>query len=534
MISNMGESYDDAVVEAAMEAHRQQLKRLKMQHQQLSRESEGFYQEMAWRQQMEEEKQQAPFPPPRQVTSSPGKKLPLPVQFRPGEYSSHMAELARLNELQKEHQQQKVKKLSQQISPKGPASPGRSPRRPPFQKPPNGAMHPTPPVPPGYPRPTAKSRKRKQSNNEPVAPQPQRGVPRPPLPPPGRYRSYPEELELQQLHAMRNAEADPEEYLTMPRAHRNMLAQHRRIPGALASHDRNGYLMSMMEMERRNHEGVPSSAVAAAALDRSAFLSQRRHPDSISPPMDIERRQCLNDIERQILLEEMSSSSYPHHVAPSSAGPLSGSGYARSHLDHRMNYHGEMRNGAVMAEREAMLEAGGASAFMDAHHPPSMTGRHRTPLANDEMSRKILASSKTHKEIMMMAARDLQSRAEAREFVAGAPSGPPPFPRQPHHPSRHLRDDLPVQQPRGHQRPMPPPRHATVMPRMGLPPSSRAGYLASHAMMLRELEEEVFEKEKLAAEAAGAAVPAPGYYDEGEYGQMMNPAKSRNGRASAA
>ena len=94
---------------------------------------------------------------------------------------------------------------------------------------------------------------------------------------------------------------------------------------------------------------------------------------------------------------------------------------------------------------------------------------------------------------MMMASRDLQSRAGGGQLVTAS--------QQQHQlqQTQLSQEHLPMQQ-QQHLL-LPPPRHTSLSLSRMQPPPSRTEYLTSHAMMLRELEEKV-KNEMLAAESA--------------------------------
>jgi len=165
---------------------------------------------------------------------------------------------------------------------------------------------------------------------------------------------------------------------------------------------------------------------------RNATLSQHPYDISSSDYSSI-RQQHLTDIEHQILSEmsgdsslhadlstgQFSSSSYlgrgsgEHCVRD----PLSTNGYPRrrSRGDSRgMTYRGD-RTSVAMLDRDRMLDNG---TFMDSHDI-RINGQDRF-YANEDMAERILASSNTHNRIMIMAARDLQSRDLGRRLGSGS------------------------------------------------------------------------------------------------------------------
>lgn len=124
--------------------------------------------------------------------------------------------------------------------------------------------------------------------------------------------------------------------------------------------------MEAQIMARRN-----DSICAGSSVTPGTETLRRQHLNLISPP-DSEQQQCLNNIERQVLSEM----SYPKL-------PTASFSYARS-------------------------------SSGDPHHTmesQNMQMNNSRFVANQEMIHKILSSSKTHEDIMMMAARDLQSRS---------------------------------------------------------------------------------------------------------------------------
>jgi len=264
----------------------------------------------------------------------------------------------------------------------------------------------------------------------------------------------------------------PQEYLAMSAARRN-------APGAPA-------------LRPRPPRDVSIPGVSASQ-DRDEYLMASRRDRSIP---EIEQQLRRNDIERQILLKEMSYP-MPHAAAP--ALPPAASGYRRSDLYHnsRMQDPSDSAND-VMVHQNRILDD---TTRMDTNLP---LHRERS-IVNDEMSRRILASSKTHKEIMRMAARDLQSRARGGQLTAMSQHQ---LPRESH--------QLQEQSIQRQQRPSPThhePMRMRMSPPMPQPQALRTGYPLSHTTMLRELEAEVMEKESLAAEAAGETAPRGRYLD---------------------
>lgn len=147
--------------------------------------------------------------------------------------------------------------------------------------------------------------------------------------------------------------------------------------------------MEMLQNSRRNNS-IPMGP--SSTRSSTMEMLRRQHLNIISPPENSEQQQCLNDIERQILSEM----SYP--MLPT-ANPNSSLYTGRNNMRERME--------------RMMMGRGGPNSMMSSSDDNNMDDLQRNNsclVANQEMVNKILASSKTHEEIMMMAARDLQSR----------------------------------------------------------------------------------------------------------------------------
>mmetsp|Transcript_28369 Transcript_28369/g.60086 ORF Transcript_28369/g.60086 Transcript_28369/m.60086 type:complete len:1011 (+) Transcript_28369:294-3326(+) len=567
-------AYDDAVVEMAMEVHRQ---KLRLEQQQRSPEDSdnshiekdpksGGKDRAAQRQ----EQQQACLPSEAFENSSRGKTLPPhrqgstspekhPVLYNPSDYSytgvspsrqgsslSNPTDWDRPADMYIAHhfdgvdghqQQHESKFFQQQLSSED--SPGR------FKKQKKGMLQASQP---GHQEDQTNSRqKQKQPQqqhlasssvfdrwNIPVDLQQKQVMHQQHHPPSSSIldpSNNPEGFRGHSLTSQRNSEAlNSEDYLTMLMARRNKLAsstlannmamthQNDKIPGKMTY---GGEKESFMQMEARHNSNIPS----AAFLNRNSLLSNRLNGMSLP---DNEESPCLDEIDQRAL----PNMSYRTLLTSSSSDPLTSRSYLRSNPvgnvhdllttssylrsdtgeQQRVNFHSDGMN-EPMADQERML----GSTFLEMRNI-------RCFPSNQDMAERILASSKTHKEIMMMAARDLQARARGEHSLVPLhqqhrPQSLPP-------PQNHLSMQ---QQPQM----MLPPRHpsmqaSSLWSRMS-PLASSSNYLPSHAMSLLELEERV-ERETLAAEAAAAT---EGMRDEKDYGRVLA-AKRRNSRASAA
>ena len=141
---------------------------------------------------------------------------------------------------------------------------------------------------------------------------------------------------------------------------------------------------------RCHNNGIPGTTNHI----RTACLSQQQHRNIISPS-DNEQQQCLNDIERQILLEM----SHP-----------------RSSTNYSGDSNRDVMNDTIMASSSS-VDQDTATSLMDTHL--QMNNRRFLANNNRKIVQKILASSKskTHEEIMMMAERGICSRGGVRRML---------------------------------------------------------------------------------------------------------------------
>jgi len=289
----------------------------------------------SWHQQKQE------LTPSKQDSSIPKKKLP--TSYAPNDYNLPGMSMACLNDVQVQLQQSK--QLQRQ-----------------FSKDLSGGSMPLPKKPrypsqPGYQEPKKTRRFQKEQQKQ----QQQRQKLHQQLPPIRKGSSSPEIQ--QKLLSQGPALYNHEDYLSMSLAHRKMLATYS------LTDDR-----SMVT--RRHNNGIPGTT----NHDRIACLSQQ-HRNIISPS-DNEQQQCLNDIERQILLEM----SHP-----------------RSSTNYSGNSNRDVMNDTIMASSSPVDQ--------------QMNNRRFLANNNQETVQKLLASSKTHEEIMMMAERGICSRGGVRRML---------------------------------------------------------------------------------------------------------------------
>jgi len=131
-----------------------------------------------------------------------------------------------------------------------------------------------------------------------------------------------------------------------------------------------------------------------SSIGRNTKLASRNV--NIISPLDTSHQQQASDIQRQVLLE-MPCPSLP---AMKSVGALSTGKYP--HIDSNVNFDGSNETiGRTVSGQDIRDPISTKSQFMD-------TVKMKT---NRKMIEKIVSSSRNHKEIMIMAAKDLRSRA---------------------------------------------------------------------------------------------------------------------------
>jgi len=529
-VTSFGATYDDAVVEAAMEVHRH---KLKLQQQQLFKESQNIHQEKYWQQQ-----QQQTIPPSRTGRSSP-EKLPMP--YNPNDSNlPDKSNMTWLNDTQV-HQQQQSKRLQTQSSKE---SLGNSMSRP--NQLPSKILH-TSQL--GYQDPNDYTL-HGMSNDIQVQQQQSNQLQRQsskdlsgssmPLPKKPRYPSQPgyqEQILRQkrkQQHKSPQQQRHPQHHLRQgsfnPEMQQKLMSQG---PALYNPEDYLSISMARRDMaEKMSKPRCNDSIPDTSSVDRDSMLSQ--HCLNIISPPDNEQQKCLNDIEQQVLSEV----SYPMLLTMTSSDSRSTNIYPRSNNNVRMNYNSDTMNNRMsntMSYQDIRDSTTTKSSFMDTFQ----MNNHRFPANQETMIQKRLESGKTHKEIMMMVSRDLQTRGGGGQLTGAAPQQhhqPPPPQLQ--HQSRLSQEYLPMQQ----QQILPPQRRHPPM-HVPLSPSrnqshfqaplsqSRTGYPVSHAMMLRELEEKV--ENEMAEAAADQAAAAVGLRFDA-YGGLIPPTKRRNSRAFAA
>jgi len=277
--------------------------------------------------------------------------------------------------------------------------------------------------------------------------------------------------------------------------------------------------VAKMTMPRHN------SSIADVSLSSSnwnAMLSQQ-HRNIISPS-ETKQQQCLNNIERQVL----SDMSHPRLLKMPSSESISFGSYPNSNSNDWRNSNSdtinEMRSNA-MSDQDTIASDNTTteSSFMNTLQ--ATTHRDR---ANGDMMQRMLAGSKTHKEVMMIAARGLQSRASGRGYFTGMPQNHQQIPLH------QLQQQQLLQQTQRQ------PMHGPMLPSRTQPQlqpatsSSRTGYSTSHMMMLRELEEKVGNEIAMMGSAVDQSSVSAGLQDQNYGVGLIHPTRRRNDRASAA
>ena len=176
--------------------------------------------------------------------------------------------------------------------------------------------------------------------------------------------------------------------------------------------------MEMLRSRRVDfHLGLPGGNGGPSSRMTDMEMMRRRHQlNIISPPDSSEQQEHLNDIERQ-LLSEMNYPMLPTSNRNSSLYMGGGGGRGRPMGGGRSRSN----NGGMDSMRHNMMSRDASPPYHSSNNMGNHLQRNNNrPAANrDNMISKIMASSKTREEIMMMAARDL----EAKEAV-GAGEGP--------------------------------------------------------------------------------------------------------------
>jgi len=348
----------------------------------------------SWHQQKQE------LTPSKQDSSIPKKKLP--TSYAPNDYNLPGMSMACLNDVQVQLQQSK--QLQRQ-----------------FSKDLSGGSMPLPKKPrypsqPGYQEQILRQKRKQQHKSPQQQRHPQHHL---------RQGSFNPEMQ-QKLMSQGPALYNPEDYLSISMARRDMAEK--------------------MSKPRCN-DSIPDTS----SVDRDSMLSQ--HCLNIISPPDNEQQKCLNDIEQQVLSEV----SYPMLLTMTSSDSRSTNIYPRSNNNVRMNYNSDTMNNRMsntMSYQDIRDSTTTKSSFMDTFQ----MNNHRFPANQETMIQKRLESGKTHKEIMMMVSRDLQTRGGGGQLTGAAPQQhhqPPPPQLQ--HQSRLSQEYLPMQQ----QQILPPQRTST-------------------------------------------------------------------------
>lgn len=399
------ELHDDAVVAAAMEVHRKQQREMRERrvleqneemdrkvseameeaHQREPRSSGQSYEMMNPK---DDQRQDVPTPynpTDYDIAASNAMSHSPKDQFAKRQLDEEIRDRIHANLRQQQMMQAKAMELQlQQEQQQQASSPKRQKQ---YQKPPNGMLHTSEP---GYKRPSRRKAdvlKRKQQQEE-----------------------------LQQLQA-RQQQIQQEEMQLQARQkqlqkgprHLSQGSSQDSSTGQQGMHNQADYLyrtqvrrnladmqtgeMPSMKMLENSRPNISLPMGQSSTMSNTMEMLRSQHLNIISPPENSEQRQCLNDIERKILSEM----SYP--MLPL-ANPNSSLYTGRNNMRERMDRMMMGRGG-----HNSMMSSSGDNNNMD-----DLQRNHSRLMANQEMISKILASSKTHEEIMMMAARDLQSR----------------------------------------------------------------------------------------------------------------------------
>jgi hypothetical protein len=273
----------------------------------------------------------------------------------------------------------------------------------------------------------------------------------------------------------------------------------------------------MLEARRDGTFDDVSSAMSELELLRERNRQhQQNHLNIISPPESAEHQKNLSDIERRVLSEMK----YP--VLPTANPRSSLYNGGRGALDPLSVSDRELRslrdlddsssarmigsNGRLrgLSHDGRMMLSSASFPSVSRHLPEQFAqgngGRvgdyiqrnNNGMVANQAMMQKILNSSKTHEEIMMLAARDLQlggmggggGRTQQQPMVTDQPLPPS---------SRRMRLENMQSMMNGQRHP-------------GLPEPRRPSHTSQAEMMLRELKDQVKREVNMGAEAESDAV----------------------------
>eukprot|EP00580_Thalassiosira_gravida_P019204 CAMPEP_0201658386 /NCGR_PEP_ID=MMETSP0494-20130426/1275_1 /ASSEMBLY_ACC=CAM_ASM_000839 /TAXON_ID=420259 /ORGANISM="Thalassiosira gravida, Strain GMp14c1" /LENGTH=867 /DNA_ID=CAMNT_0048135365 /DNA_START=189 /DNA_END=2792 /DNA_ORIENTATION=- len=270
------------------------------------------------------------------------------------------------------------------------------------------------------------------------------------------------------------------------------------------------------------HHNGSIADVSLSSSHWNAMLSQQQR--NIISPAKNKQQQCLDNIERQVL----SDMSHPRLLKMPSSDSISFGTYPNSNSNGRRNYNSDTINEVKsdgMSDQDTIASDNTTteSSFMNTLQATTHRGR-----ANGDMMQRILSGSKTHKEVMMIAARGLQSRAAGRGYFTGMPQNHQQLPL-------HQLQQQQLLQQTQHQ-----PMHGPMSPSRtqqqlhAAKSSSRTGYSTSHTMMLRELGEKVGNEIAMMGSAVDPTSVSAGLQDQNYGVGLIHPARRRNDRAFAA